>query len=111
MSEFVLLYSTWPDAQTAEAAGAAAVAERLAACANVLAPMRSIYWWQGAVEQAQETPMLFKTTRALAGPLKDFLVARHPYDTPAVVALDVVEEASHAPFLAWITAETGAADR
>jgi periplasmic divalent cation tolerance protein len=111
MSEFVLVYTTWPDAETAEAAGAAALAERLAACANVLAPMRSIYWWQGALERAEETPMLFKTTRALAGPLKDFLVARHPYDVPAVVALDVADEASHAPFLEWITAETGAQER
>ena len=43
MSEAVLVYTTWPDAESAEKAGAEAVAERLAACANVLAPMRSIY--------------------------------------------------------------------
>lgn len=111
MSEFVLLYTTWPDPETAETIGAEAVAERLAACANVLAPMRSVYCWQGAVERALETPMLLKTTRALAGPLRDFLVARHPYDLPAAVALDIAEDASHAPFLDWVAAETGAKAR
>jgi periplasmic divalent cation tolerance protein len=107
--EIVLVYTTWPDAKTAEAAGAAAVAERLAACANVLAPMRSIYRWKGAVEAADETPMLLKTRRALTGRLKDFLVARHPYELPAVVALPVCAAASHAPFVDWVAAETESA--
>jgi periplasmic divalent cation tolerance protein len=106
MSETVLVYTTWPDAESAEKAGAEAVAERLAACANVLAPMRSIYRWKGAIEAAQETPMLLKTTRAHAAALKDFLVARHPYETPAVVALDVLADASHGGFLEWVAAET-----
>ncbi len=109
MTDIVLLYSTWPDAESAEAAGAAAVAARLAACANVLAPMRSIYRWKGAVERAEETPMLLKTSQAHAAALKDFLVARHPYETPAVVAVPVASEGSHAAFLAWVTAETGPA--
>ena len=109
-SEIVLVYTTWPDAQTAETAGAEAVAERLAACANVLAPMHSIYRWKGAVDRAQETPMLLKTTRALAGPLRDFLIGHHPYDLPAVVALDVVADASHGPFLDWVAEQTGPAE-
>jgi len=106
MSEIVLVYTTWPDARTAEAAGLAAVSERLAACANVLAPMRSVYWWKGAVEGSEETPMLLKTTRAQAARLRDFLIARHPYDLPAVVALDIASDASHAAFLNWVAAET-----
>ena len=106
MNEIVLVYTTWPDVAVAETVGAEAVSERLAACANVLAPMRSIYRWQGAIEEATETPMLLKTTRAHAAALKDFLVARHPYDTPAVVALDVLADASHGGFLEWVAAET-----
>ena len=46
MDELLILYTTWPDAETAEACGRAAVEEKLAACANVLAPMRSIYRWE-----------------------------------------------------------------
>src|SRR4051794_22609897 len=80
LPEIVILYTTWPDAETAEAAGAEAVAERLAACANLGAPIRSVYRWQGAVERAAEVPMMLKTTAAMADALKDFLVARHPHD-------------------------------
>jgi periplasmic divalent cation tolerance protein len=107
MSEVVLVYTTWPDAQSAETAGAEAVAERLAACANVLSPMRSIYRWKGAVERAEETPMLLKTTRPHAAALREFLLQRHPYETPAVIALEVLADASHGGFLEWVAAETG----
>ena len=107
MDEVVLLYTTWPDAETAEAAAAEAVEQRLCACANVLAPMRSIYRWQGKVEQAEEIPVIFKTTAQAAPELARRLAARHPYDTPAIAALPVAEGGSHAPFLAWIGAETG----
>jgi periplasmic divalent cation tolerance protein len=106
MDEVVLLYTTWPDADTAETVAAEAVAERLAACANVLSPMRSVYRWKGAVDRAAETPMLLKTTRALAERLKDLVVARHPYETPCVVALPVSAEGSNPEFLGWIVAET-----
>lgn len=104
-----VLYTTWPDAETAEAAAAEAVAERLAACANLLAPMRSIYRWEGAIDRAAEIPVLFKTTSGRAGALRDFLLARHPYDTPCVVALSVSAEGSSADFLRWVAAETGPA--
>lgn len=105
-AEVVLVYTTWPDLRTAETAGAAAVAQRLAACANLLAPMRSIYWWKGQVDTSEETPMLLKTTRGQAEALRDFLIARHPYEVPAVIALDVIGRASHGPFLDWVAAET-----
>ena len=107
MAETVLVYTTWPDADTAEAVGAEAVAERLAACVNVLAPVRSIYRWQGAVDRAAEVPMILKTTAEKAELLRDFIVARHPYDIPAVVALPVSASMSNPAFLQWIEAETG----
>ena len=62
MSEPLLIYTTWPDTESARAFAAEAVEARLAACANILGPMTSVYRWQGAVEQATETPMLLKTT-------------------------------------------------
>lgn len=107
--EVVLLYTTWPDAETAEAFGAEAVAERLAACANVLGSLRSIYRWKGAVERAVETPMLLKTTADRAEALAEAVRAAHPYETPCVVALPVDESGSNAAFLDWIRTETGPA--
>ena len=105
MNESVILYTTWPDAETAEAFAAMAVAERLAACANILAPMRSVYRWQGAIERAAEVPMLLKTTISAAPALRDLVQDEHPYDAPCILALPVNTAASGAPFLDWIESE------
>jgi periplasmic divalent cation tolerance protein len=107
MDEVVFLYTTWPDAETADAAATQAVERRLAACANILAPMRAVYRWNGVVERANEIPAIFKTTARSAAELAELLKQMHPYDTPAIAALPVSEQGSYAPFLAWIGAETG----
>jgi periplasmic divalent cation tolerance protein len=107
MTEAVVLYTTWPDEESAEAFAAEAVADRLAACANILGPMRSVYRWQGAVDRAAEVPMLLKTARARAAALIDRLNARHPYELPCAVALQIDAAASSPDFLAWIAAESG----
>ena len=109
--EVVLLYTTWPDAGTADACARAAVEARLAACVHVAAPVTSTYRWEGAVETAAEVPALFKTTAARAAELRALILRRHPYELPAVVALPIVEAASHAPFLAWVAAETSPSQR
>jgi periplasmic divalent cation tolerance protein len=108
MENVVLLYTTWPDAETARGAAEAAVTSRLAACVNILAPMTAVYRWEGMVETSAEIPVLFKTTAAQAEALKTLILARHPYDLPAIVALPA-GEASHGPYLAWIAAETASA--
>ena len=105
--ETVLVYTTWPDADMAEAVAAEAIAERLAACANILSPMRSIYRWEGAVDRAAEVPMLLKTSAEASERLRDFIVAKHPYDVPCVVAVPVSASMSNPAFLAWIARETG----
>jgi periplasmic divalent cation tolerance protein len=110
MGETVLIYTTWPDAETAARVGAEAVTERLAACANILAPMQSIYRWEGVVEQAVEVPMLLKTGVEASGRLRDFLVERHPYNLPAIVALPVLAAGSNPAFLKWIAMESGTSE-
>lgn len=102
---YLILYTTWPDAETAQAVAAEAVAERLAACANVFAPMVSVYRWEGAVEQAAETAMTLKTTAAAAPALRDLILARHPYELPCVLAMNVDAACSSAAFLDWVMSE------
>lgn len=109
MDGVVFLYTTWPDAETAQACAQALIQARLAACANILAPMQSTYVWQGRIETAAEIPVLFKTTQACSAAARDLIVARHPYETPCVAALSVETSASHQPFLAWIADQTGPA--
>ncbi len=106
MDETLLVYTTWPDADTSGAAARAAVEARSAACANILAPMTSVYRWEGAVEQASKTPVLFKTTRGAVEGLRALILARHPYDLPCFVCFRVDGAGSHPAFLQWIAAET-----
>jgi periplasmic divalent cation tolerance protein len=84
--------------------GRALVDERLGACANVLDSMTSVYWWQGALEQADEAVLIVKTR----GELVDRLTARvrelHGYDCPCVVSLPIA--GGNPDYLAWIAAET-----
>ena len=106
MAEAVILYTTWPDAEMAEAVARAAIEAGSCACVNIGLPIRSIYRWQGAVETATETPALFKTAASKAEALKAFILERHPYDLPCVVALPIAAEGSHPAYLAWIGGET-----
>ena len=103
----VSIYCIFGSAEEAERIGRTVVEEGLAACINILAPCRSIYRWQGAVDRADETPMLLKTTSERAERLRDLIVSRHPYDVPCVLALPVSTASSNSEFLQWIAAETG----
>ena len=102
MDELVVLYTTWPDADTAEAFGRRAVDQRLAACANVLAPMRSIYRWEGDIQSEAEIPMLLKTTAAAAEGLGRLILAHYPYDTPCVLALSVDPGHCNHKYVSWL---------
>ena len=106
MDEMMLVYTTWPDAETAQAAGVAAVEAGLAACANILGPIQSIYRWEGQMQRQGELAMVLKTRAGLAEPLKAMILARHPYTTPCVIGLPVSREGSNAGFLLWIEEQT-----
>jgi periplasmic divalent cation tolerance protein len=92
---------------TDEGAGALAdalVERRLAACVQVVGPIRSTYRWRDAVERATEWLLLIKTSRERFADLRDAIVAAHPYDVPEVVALPV--ESGLAEYLGWIESST-----
>lgn len=102
----VMIYTTWPGAVEAEAAGRAIVADGLAACVNILPGMVSIYRWQGEIERVQEAVMILKTRADLAEAVAQAVRARHPHETPAVLFLPVA--GGDADYLDWIAAETEA---
>ncbi|MDP3427943.1 MAG: divalent-cation tolerance protein CutA, partial [Humidesulfovibrio sp.] len=72
-----LVYVTAPSQAEAESLADLAVTRRLAACANILPGMRSLYWWRGRLERADEAVLLLKTTKALAGELTRVLAEAH----------------------------------
>ena len=99
-----LVYATCPTPELAAAIGRSLIEARLAACVNILPGMTSIYRWQGAIETANETVLIAKTTSAQASKVVGHIVSQHPYDVPAVVVLPVVGGA--AAYLGWIGSET-----
>ncbi|MCE1236907.1 MAG: divalent-cation tolerance protein CutA [Hyphomicrobiales bacterium] len=100
----VAIWSTWPDAASARAAGRALVEARLAACAVVMPGLASIYRWNDAIEEADEVGLLIKTARGARDAAMAAIERDHPYDVPAVVALPV--EAAGRAYGDWVLAET-----
>ena len=96
-----------PDAAVAGRIARTLVEERLVACANVLPGMRSVYRWQGAIEEADEVLLLLKTTRGALSALQARVLALHPYELPELFA---VEAAGGLPaYLGWIADNAGGA--
>lgn len=92
--------TTLPDAELARRLAVTLVEERWAACAQVIGPVESSYWWQGKVEAATEWYCHLKTTLARAPGLTARLRELHPYDTPEIIALPIVD--GDADYLRWI---------
>ena len=103
-SPFIDIWVNCPDRATAERIAEAAIEERLAACANVLAPIFSLYRWKGAVERAEETPLVLKTRRAHFDAMAALVKSLHPYETPSIVATAL--EPVEAGYAAWLAEET-----
>jgi periplasmic divalent cation tolerance protein len=99
------VYTTFPSQAVAAEIGRQLVEERLAACINILGSCRSIYSWQGAIEDAAEVPAILKTTAAVAERLIARLAELHPYEVPAIT-LWPVEQALPA-YVNWVEQITG----
>ena len=103
----IAVLTNLPDSEAAFNLARELVHLRLAACANVLAPVRSFYRWEGAEEEAVEHPVLIKSTAERYAELEAAILARHPYSVPEVVAWPI--ERGWPAYLAWVAAETGGA--
>jgi len=99
-----LVFCTCPDEQTAQALALHLVEQRLAACVNLLPPMRSVYCWQGQIEQAQEVQLLIKTCGDRLQALSAAITAQHPYEVPEILAISASDGLP--PYLDWIRAQT-----
>lgn len=104
MTDARFVYVTCENRDEALTIGRALVEERLAACANVIGGMTSVFWWEGSVQTGDETVLIAKTTDGKMSQLTDRVIALHGYDCPCVVALPII--GGHADFLDWVVAET-----
>jgi periplasmic divalent cation tolerance protein len=81
----VSVYAVFANAEEAERIGRTVVEERLAACVNILGPVRSIYRWNDKVETAEEVAAIFKTHHWQSDNLMERIAAMHSYEVPCVV--------------------------
>ncbi len=102
--ETYLVITHLPDRESAARLARALVDKRLAACINILSPCRSLYRWKGAVESAEEFPMLIKTTRNRYPELEAAIRAGHPYELPEIIAVPLA--AGLPAYIEWVEAET-----
>lgn len=104
MAAFLDVWVNCPDRATAEAIAADCIEKRLAACANIFAPIASLYHWKGKVESDEEVPLVLKTRGELFDAVCAAVKARHPFEVPSIVATELV--AVDEAYADWLRAET-----
>lgn len=100
MAQAALVWCPFPDADSARAAAATLLDERLIACANIMGAIESHFVWEGARATGSEVGVLFKTTAAQLDTAIERLGELHPYDTPAVIGWHA--DAAHPATLGWL---------
>lgn len=102
MTRVTFLYATAPNDSDACRLARALVESGCAACVNIIPGMKSVYRWEGRIEEAAEVVMIIKTTTARAAQAHDIILDLHPYDNPAIAAISIDEANSSAGFCDWI---------
>jgi periplasmic divalent cation tolerance protein len=100
----VMLYVITSNAKEAKKIGTVLVKERLAACANIVDNIQSVYWWKGKLEEGAESLLIAKTKETLAKKAIDRVKALHTYECPCITVFPIV--AGNPAFLQWIADET-----
>jgi periplasmic divalent cation tolerance protein len=100
----LLVLTNLPDRAAAERLADALIGGRFAACVNILAPCRSVYRWESAVQHDEEHPVLIKTTTERYAELEQAIRANHPYELPEIVAVPI--ERGLPAYLDWVAQET-----
>jgi len=104
MSDFVVVLITAPNEDDAARLANDLVASRLAACVNIINNIRSIYRWQGKIEDESEVLMLVKTRKEHFKDLEKRVRELHPYTVPEIIVLPIIE--GFVGYLGWLREET-----
>jgi len=104
MPDFIQVMTALDSKEHAQNIAETVVGKRLAACAQVLGPITSTYWWQGAMETAEEWLCIMKTRQDLYPQLEQAIREHHRYDEPEILAMPVV--AGSKSYLDWVVSET-----
>ena len=105
MTDKILVLTTTGSKDEARKIGRALVERRLAACVNVVAPVHSIYRWEGKIEEAEEWLLLAKTTRAAFERVREAILDLHSYEVPECISVSIDD--GSAGYLGWISQSVG----
>jgi len=100
MSDHVVVLVTAPTSEEAESIATRLLEQRLIACANLVAGLRALFWWEGKIDHAEETLLLLKTRRDLIGAVTGAVREMHSYEVCEVIALPII--GGSAAYLRWI---------
>ena len=95
-----LVYITTSSEKEALDIGKTLVSERLAASVNIINPVRSLYWWEGKIQDEQEVVIVAKTVASLVEKLTERVISMHSYICPCVISIPIIK--GHPAFLDWI---------
>ncbi|MGB9671982.1 MAG: divalent-cation tolerance protein CutA [Candidatus Bathyarchaeales archaeon] len=103
--EYILVIVTTANKAEAEKIARALLDERLIACANIIGPAHSLFWWHGKIESAEEHVILMKTRKSLFAELSERVKALHSYEVPEIIAIPIIE--GFEPYMKWIDNSLG----
>ena len=103
MADYIQVFTTTNKKEDAEKITGEVVEKRLAACAQVMGPITSTYWWGGKIEKEEEWLCIMKSRNDLYDPLERAIKGIHPYDVPEILAVPVV--AGNRDYLEWLDRE------
>jgi periplasmic divalent cation tolerance protein len=104
MTDFMQVVTTVDSEEAAEQLARGITGARLAACVQIVGPIKSLYWWHGELEEAREWQLVIKTTSELLSALEEYIKANHSYETPEITATAISWGSRE--YLGWISAET-----
>jgi periplasmic divalent cation tolerance protein len=104
MADFMQVVTTVDSEDSGERLARGIIDARLAACVQIVGPIRSLYWWQGAIDDTREWQLIIKTTSGLLTTLEAYIKDNHSYDTPEITATEITWGSRE--YLDWISAET-----
>ncbi len=104
MEEYIQITTTTDKKREAEDIAKKLIEKRLVSCAQILGPIKSIYWWKGRIEESEEWMIFFKTKKGLFKKVESAIKEIHSYEVPEIIAVPILEGSKD--YLNWIESET-----
>ncbi|MBC8208113.1 MAG: divalent-cation tolerance protein CutA [Desulfobulbaceae bacterium] len=101
--EPILVQTTFEQKEDAQTLATLLLEKRLIACAQIVGPVTSLYWWKKQIDQAEELILIMKSHQANYARLEQEIIQHHPYETPEIIVMPVVQGSN--AYLSWLNNE------